>query len=278
MLVSVIIPCRSSKENIEGLLKDLEAQEKHFDIEIIRIDGVSPPGKARNLGAKRAKGEIFVFLDCDIRLGYNLFLNNLTRPLLENKDIGGVCASIRVPPGSSDFQLRYAREVPHSESSIVDVLTEVQVASSACFAVRREVFFEVGGFNEDIPRGEDSVISYELRERNYSVLLVPYAWCYHPQPKNLRELIKTNFRNGLGSCFVDIFYPELNLDIHPEGVTYFSQKKTFFERVGRFILEIFKSILKMRILLFLSKIFYIFGYLYGFFKFKIFRCQSLKRS
>jgi len=275
--VSIIIPCRDKKDNINGLLKDISSQRVSFDKEVIKITNISPPGKARNAGARKAKGEVLIFIDCDIRLGNNSFLANLVNQLIEDKNIGAICSAIRIPPDSSWFQIRYAGEIAHSESPIVDKLTDVQVASSACLAIRKDLFFQIGGFNEDIIRGEDSVLSFRIQKAGYRVVLAPNTWCYHPQPGGIIQLIKTQFRNALGVAFADTFYPELNLDVHPKGIVCFSEKKNKLERTNRFLLTWLEAVIRMKILFLLSRIFYTFGYAYGIFKYRIVRryVQSL---
>ena len=274
LLVSIIIPCKDDKSNIAGLRDDIARQTIPFDTEVIKIANISPPSRARNKGAKRANGEIFVFIDCDIRLGDDSFLSNLTDPLRDDKDIGVTCSSIRIPPDSSRFQIRYAREIPHCESPIVDKLTDVFVASSACCAICKDTFFKIGGFNEDIIRGEDNLLSYQLREAGYRVVLAPHTWCYHPQPDNLTELIKTQFRNGLGVCFVDTFHPDLNIDMHPDGVLFCTTRKTISARIRRFALSLLSAVFQGRFLLLSAKLIYMVSYLQGICKYRILKLTS----
>ncbi|MBU0635393.1 MAG: glycosyltransferase, partial [Candidatus Omnitrophica bacterium] len=140
MAVSVIIPCKNEAADISGLMEDLAKQKAAFQTEIIKITGVSPVSLARNQGAEKAKGEVLIFIDCDIRLGNEFFLANLVGVLEKNEKIGAVCASILIPPGSSRFQRRYAKEVPHAQSPQVEAIMDVSVASSACCAIEKEKF------------------------------------------------------------------------------------------------------------------------------------------
>lgn len=153
MLISVIVPSKYEKTDISALKFDISKQKIAFETEVIKSCGINPPGKVRNQGVTKSKGEILVFIDCDIRLGNELFLANLVNPLLEDKHIGITCASIRIPPDSSRFQKQYASQMLHAESPIVDKITDVFVASSACCALRRNLFQENKGFNEHIIRG-----------------------------------------------------------------------------------------------------------------------------
>ncbi len=274
LLVSIIIPCKDDKSNIAGLRDDIARQTIPFDTEVIKIGNISPASRARNNGAKKAKGKILVFFDHDIRLGSNSFLAHLIGPLREDEDIGVICSSIRIPPDSSRFQICYARQIPHCESPIVDKLTDVFLASSACCAICKDTFFKIGGFNEEIIRGEDSVLSYQLREAGYRVVLASNTWCYHPQPDNLIELIKTQFRNGLGVCFVDTFHPDLNIDVHPDGVLFCTGEKTKLARIRRFGFSLLGAVSQGKFLLLSAKLIYMVSYLHGICKYRMLKLTS----
>jgi rhamnosyltransferase len=278
MTISIIIPCQNEKADISGLLEDIRRQKIAFSSEVIRIDGVRPAGQARNAGAAKAQGQYLVFLDCDIRLAQEDFLSNLINPLLRNDKIGGTCAAIRIPQDSTDFQKRCAREIPHSESPVVSVLTDVQVASSACFAVRRELFEKVGGFPAVLPRGEDSVISAAIQQAGRRTVLVPQTICFHSAPKNFLELIKLSLRNGRGASYVDVFFPELNLDVDPRSVVHFSSRKNVFERTSRFISTLLQAIGQGHFLLLTTKVFYALGYAWGVVRHQIFRQKEFSRK
>jgi glycosyltransferase involved in cell wall biosynthesis len=274
MLVSIIIPCKDEKQDTGGLLEDISKQQKSFDTEAIKMIGISPPGKARNEGVKKAKGEILVFVDCDIRLGNELFLAHLIQPLLVDKAVGLSGASIRIPPDANRFQIRYAREVPHCQAPLANELTDIQVAPSACCAIYKDLFFKLKGFNEDIIRGEDSVFSRDVSGRGLRVVLAPQAFCFHPQPENFWRLATVNMRDGRGSCLVDTYYPDLNLDVHPKGITYFTERKNIPQRIGRFAFGIITALFNGKFLLFFSKSFYLLGYSHGIIKYRLLRCRD----
>jgi GT2 family glycosyltransferase len=266
--ISVIIPARSEKDPVAGLLDDIKNQKADLEVEVIRITGVSPVALARNKGAGQAKGEILCFIDSDIRLGDENYLANLARSLEQDKRIGAVCASLRLPSDASLFQKRYVSEIAHYQHPIVEEPVEVFVAASACFAVTRELFLYLNGFDEKIVRGEDSEFSWRLLQAGYRIMLAPRTWCYHPAPDNISELIRINVRNGLGVAFVDTFYPHLNIDVHPETITKFSSPKSKGQRLKRFILSGLKAIVSLKFLLVLSKLFYMAGYVWGLFRYR----------
>lgn len=58
--ISVIIPSLKNHSNLKPLLDDISAQSiKNIDIQIVK--GVSPNGKARNIGAAKAVRNICIF-------------------------------------------------------------------------------------------------------------------------------------------------------------------------------------------------------------------------
>lgn len=264
-LISIIIPSRdtASSSGVKQLLEDISEQHTRMGVEICQIQAVKPAGKARNIGAEKAKGDVLVFLDEDIRLGNKYVLSRLIETLLNDEKIGITAASIRIPEETAKFERCYAREIPHCEAPIVDKLLDVWVATSACCAARKNVFFEVGKFNEYIPRGQDPEFSYRLRRNGYRTVLVPQAWCYHPVPKNVKELARLHFRNGKATAFVDKYYPELNIDLDPKGVVYPSEYRNRVYRGLRFARSFFSACISGKILLVTAKLTYILGYGYG---------------
>jgi GT2 family glycosyltransferase len=264
-LISIIIPTRdtASSSGVKQLLEDISEQHTQMDVEVCQIHAVSPAGKARNIGAEKAKGDVLVFLDEDIRLGNKHVLSRLIETLLRDKKIGVVSASVRLRKETTKFERRYAKEIPHCEAPIVDRLLDVWVATSACCAARKDMFFKVGKFNEYIPRGQDPEFSYRVRKNGYRTVLVPQTWCYHPVPKNVKELVRLHFRNSKATAFVDKYYPELNIDLDPKGVIYPSEYRNRVYRGLRFAGSFFCACISGKSLLVTAKLTYILGYSYG---------------
>src|SRR3972149_6804264 len=112
MKLSVIIPTYNEKKSVGECLGSLAGQT-YPDFEIILVDDGSTdktldilaglrekipnlrifeqlhkgPGTARNLGAKKASGEILVFVDADMAFEKN-FLKNLVRPIVSGNANG----------------------------------------------------------------------------------------------------------------------------------------------------------------------------------------------
>ncbi len=265
-LISVIIPSRddSRRENIARLLDDIARQKIETSVEICQVQGIEPSGRARNVGAEKAKGDILVFIDDDIRLANEYTLSSLIKPLLDDKTIVATTSSVLIPPNSSAFERRYAKEIPRSEIPQVDKITESHAINTQLCLIRKDIFFKVGRFNEELKRGEDPELSYRLKKAGLRLVLSAGSLAYHPLPGNISELIRINFRNGHATCFADRNYPELNIDVNPEGIIYPTKIQTKFFRFKRFLSKLLNSIFSFKPLLLSAKISYACGYLYAY--------------
>src|SRR5437660_10453888 len=122
--VSIIIPSADGSRggNVDLLLRELEAQTlRPQEVHVVR--GVSPNGLARNTGARRASGDILIFLDDDVQLGHEGTLEAMVS-LLEDPRIGMAGLTQLLPPNSSGFQRAAARQIPRSRSTVVSKVTD----------------------------------------------------------------------------------------------------------------------------------------------------------
>jgi len=202
--VSIVIP------SLHGEASELErslAAQTLSDYETVVVAGVRPSGRARNVGTKRAKGDILVFIDDDAVLGDEHALANLVEPLQEDHTIGVTGASKLIPPDSAWFQCWVAREVPRIQHSIVKEPLETNPdpergyyceVTTTCCAMRREVFEEAGGFDEGLITGEDREFFIRIRRLGYRFILAPHTWVWHPAPATLSALLRKHFFYGVG--------------------------------------------------------------------------------
>lgn len=229
--VAVVIPSgdRTRDESLAGLLADLENQTlKPTEIEIVR--GVSPNGKARNVGVERTRSEFLVFLDDDVRLGSPDVLEKLVQALAE-PGVGLSGTAQQLPLDSSEFQRRCAEQIPRSRSPVVAQLTDSDMVTTQCCATRRQVLAELGNFHDRILRGVDPELRHRYRQAGLRIVIAPNIWHYHPMPSSYRALWKMAYRNGYSSAYAQIHFPETVL-YNPEGhVDRFEARPSFLRRL-----------------------------------------------
>src|SRR5262249_9580090 len=115
--VALVIP--SLRGDARGLEEDARRQTRAPDQGIV-VAGVRPTGRARNQGAGEARAGSLVFVDDDARLGDASLIERLVAPLIADPAIGVTGSAKLLPPDSSRFQRRVAREVPRIEHAVVD--------------------------------------------------------------------------------------------------------------------------------------------------------------
>jgi len=262
--VSIIIPSLDGYRggNVPRLISDLKKQT-FKDLEIDIVKGVRPNGKARNVGARKARGEILVSIDDDVSIGHNQVIENLVKYLDSDKDIGLIGISKLVPKDSNWFQRRCAKEIPRSTSPIYEDLTEGDLVDHTCIAIRKELFFKLGMENEALVRGTDPDLRHRIRNAGYKIAIAPNSWGYHPMPKNLGVLLKMFFRNGMGSAWVQRHYPELAFHDSEDHTTPFKAQTKKQFRIVNFILGLVKSLLCCHCFYFISRVSYALGFVYG---------------
>jgi glycosyltransferase involved in cell wall biosynthesis len=202
--VSIIIPSRTGE--VSRPMRSIEKQTFR-DYEIDIVQRVSPLNRARNLGAQRARADILLLVDDDITLGHEHVLQKMVDVLESDAQIAIVGASLRVPAEASWFQYLVARQVPRYVDPIMsdDLISNPPLdrygftaIKGGCCLIRRTVFEEVGGFDEDVLSGEDTDFFYRVRRRGHNLVLAGNCWVYHAPPPDMKDLLRKSFWYGVG--------------------------------------------------------------------------------
>ena len=151
----------------------------------------------RNLGIKRAKGNIIVFIDADC-IPESQWLNNLTRQIVDGKEsitAGTVISSPKSYMGGERLKGTYVKECP-----------------SMNMALKKEVFKEIGLFDENFGRVSDSDICIRAIKKGYKIRYIKDAIVYHNWG-NFKKNIARSFYSGIGRAKIykkhkDELYPK----------------------------------------------------------------------
>ncbi len=187
MRVSVVVPTLNEEGNIGDLLSDLAAQTRSPD-EILVVDGNSSDGTARvvqtfpevrllvnspsvseqrNLGGRRACGDLLVFLDADARLSKTFFEKFVER--FEKRRLDLACPVFLAPDEST-----HSIKGVHAFFNVTFVALQkiLPSGSGQCIAVRRKVFQESAGFDTSLTFADDVELIRRLSKgRRFGVVL-----------------------------------------------------------------------------------------------------------
>ena len=198
--------------------KTLEVLNQIKDIKVLSQHN-SGPASARNNGAKASTGDILVFTDSDT-VPHKDWLKNLTEPF-ENPDIVATTGTYSIENCESKLASLIQYEIENKHSKYNDY---VAFGGSYNLAIRRDLFFSIGGFNEEYKSAssEDVDISYKILNRGYKIKFVKSAIVGHFHPESLIKYLKTQFKHGFWRA--KLYYD------HPNKLTgddYTGYKETF---------------------------------------------------
>lgn len=193
-LASVVAAARATDEVIvvvdgegDGSWKCAESER----VRIIRLPATSGPARARNMGAEAAKSEILFFVDGDVVIKADA-VERVRAAFREEPDVAAFIGSYDEDPDEQNFHSQYKNlfhHFVHQHGS-----PEASTFWGACGAIRREVFLEMGGFDENYERPsiEDIELGYRLKETAHRIRLLPDLQVKHLKRWGAGSLIKTD--------------------------------------------------------------------------------------
>jgi len=240
-MISVIIPAFNSEKSLSKCLDSLDQQDYGKPFEIIVVDDGSSddtvnvaktfkkvktikqshggPAKARNTGAKIAKGNIVLFTDADC-VADKGWLSEMVKPF-DNNDIVGVQGRYKtkqkgiIPVFTQlEIEQRYANM---KRASYIDFV------GSYSAAYRRSIFIRFSGFDESFPKasGEDPELSFRMAREGHKMVFNPNAVVYHTHPTSLRKYLRTKYLRGYWGRLLYKKHPEKRSQGSGKGLGFF---------------------------------------------------------
>ena len=162
------------------------------DVTVYQMPQQSGPAAARNYGARKAKGDIFFFVDSDVAVKKDS-VARIANVFRNNTDIAAVFGSYDDNPLEKNFVSQYKNifhHFIHQQSS-----EEAVTFWAGCGAIRSKVFHEMGGFNEklySIPSIEDIELGSRMKRKRYRIWLDKKLQVKHLKKWNLFSLLSTD--------------------------------------------------------------------------------------
>lgn len=201
-VVSVIITTKNEAEVLEDLLRSLISQSSK-SFEIILVDNNSKDGTReiasrytnrifnrgpersaqRNFGAKKALGSFLLFLDADMQLEEDVISQCLEK--MEKTKSGAV-----VIPEISFGSTFWAKVKAYERSFYVG---DEKIEAARFY--RKDVFYSLGGFDEEITGPEDWEFSDRVR-RSFSISRIKSHILHNEGSLGFSELMKKKYYYG----------------------------------------------------------------------------------
>jgi len=168
------------------------AVAREFPCQVLQLAQNGGPARARNYGARAARGNVLIFVDSDVVVRRDT-LQSLCKAL-EDESVDAVCGMYDIQPLDSDpislFKNLYIHHVYATSPERIGWFW------SGCGAIRARVFTAAGGFDESFPRAaaEDIELGYRLSARGARILLDRRIQVLHRFDLSLSRLFKNDFK------------------------------------------------------------------------------------
>ena len=223
-LVSIIIPNKDAKEDLEKCIQSILEKSSYTNYEILIVENnstgeeifsyykeLSENSRIRllrwkrefnysainNYGAKKAKGDYLLFLNNDTEVISPDWIEEMLG-FCQRPDTGIVGA--RLYFGNNTVQHagtvigiggiagHMFTDMPRERSGYMHkaaIIQDLSAVTAACMMVRRQVFDEVQGFEEQLSVAFNDVdFCLRVREKQYLVVYDPYVELYHYESKS----------------------------------------------------------------------------------------------
>ena len=175
----------------DGSNDDTVEAARQFDVRLHCLSTCRGPAAARNAGAKIAEGDYLVFIDADVWVHTDT-LANLAATITTQPAPDAVFGSYDTDPPAGNFISNYKNLFHH----FVHQTSHEQASTfwSGCGAIKKDVFFSVGGFDPRFtrPTVEDIELGMRLRRAGYRIVLNKQLQVTHAKTFTLAGMIRSD--------------------------------------------------------------------------------------
>jgi GT2 family glycosyltransferase len=240
--ITVVLPMHNEKACIGECLDSLTRQDYPADhFEVLVLDGRSDDGSrdivlelarqhdfirlldnprqitaaAMNIGVQNARGDVIIILSAHSFVASDFISQNVAY----SSKTGAACVGGPIQSTSQSFLGKTISLAMSSPFGVGNALfrysqKEQYVDTVAFGAYRRQVFDQIGLFDETLVYNEDDEFNYRLRKHGGEIFLTPAIKSVYHTRTSLGQLWKQYFRYGLGKVRVIQRHPEAAMIRH----------------------------------------------------------------
>ncbi len=186
-MISIIIPTLNEESVLEKTLDEIVHNFKSTVYEIIVSDGGSKDktqeiarrytdkvlvyrdtkrqtiAQARNMGAKAASGEFFVFLDADVTIPHpDDFFHKAIERFQTNKNLLGMTVALAVSKENATLADTVLFFIINRTYALMNNVLHAGASPGEFQMIRRSAFEKLRGYREDLSAAEDNELFYRL--------------------------------------------------------------------------------------------------------------------
>lgn len=186
----------SNEEETIQLFNKWKEKEPHR-FRVIRIDIPFNYSKINNIAVSEAKGELILLLNNDVEVISEDWITDMAGQAVREK-IGAVGACLLYPDntiqhagvvlgigGVAGHSHKYFDAHDYGYFSRLKVISNYSAVTAACLMVRKTIFEEVGGLEEQLQVAFNDIdFCLKIRQKGYYNIFLPQAKLYHYESKS----------------------------------------------------------------------------------------------
>lgn len=189
----ILVENNSSDKKTFQLYEELE---KRDNIKIIHWDKTFNYSIVNNFSLRHTEGDMLLFLNNDTEVISPDWLERMLE-FATRKDVGAVGAKLYYPDGTVQHagvivgiknnvghSHKYLPKRSHGYMGRLQIVQNVSAVTGACLMMRKDVFTEVNGFEENYAISSSDIdLCLKIRGKGYLIVWTPWAELYHYESK-----------------------------------------------------------------------------------------------
>ena len=178
----------------DGRVEGLQELAIGYDARLVELQQRRGPSRARNAGARAARGDILLFIDADVAVPSDA-IQQVSTAFETDPKLAAVFGSYGDSPPEPNLLSQYKNLLHHHvHQSSPDTVSSFW---AGCGAIRRDVFLEAGGFDEryERPAIEDIELGHRISKAGHRSRLLKSLQCTHLKRWSAVSLLRSDFRD-----------------------------------------------------------------------------------
>lgn len=197
-LMEIVLIDSMSTDGTEALMKQFQKENtSYYGVQVLKNEK-KKQASGWNVAISNYRGDVIIRIDAHAAIPKE-FVSKNVKVLEEGEFVSG-----GVRPNIIDESTKWKETLLLAEQSMFGSSIasyrrsdkKMYVKSVFHGAYKREVFENVGGFNEQLGRTEDNEIHYRIRQAGYSICYSPDIVSYQHSRNSLKGMLKQKYGNG----------------------------------------------------------------------------------
>jgi len=185
----IIVVNDGSTDNTEDIVKGF--QKKDSKIKLISFKKGHSAAFGRNQAVKMATGQVVIFIDADqfVETNFLFRIANNFKNKFKEKEIDALIGKVLGASKTFIGKCYNARKWLFWLTRQKKKKIFTQENPGCILAIKRELYHEMGGFDEKLFYREDTYFEQKAK-KDYTVLFVPDLYIYHYDPNSWKEMVR----------------------------------------------------------------------------------------